>query len=186
MGGIVSGLASSTIRLRLSVASATGTLAALRCGSGSQMDSIDVDVVTALVKDLALHLDLKVLNVLGPLVSVGADVTAPSVGTASPHAVTLTYPAAPGLPEPQSVAGLTSLNLANLSIALTLPLDPLGLLSSLLGGILGAVVKPLLVALDPLLVGLLTPLLRLVGANLGGADVAAASRINCDSPRLQG
>lgn len=187
VGGIVSGLASATIHLGLKVASATGTLTSMRCGSGTQMDAIGVDVVTALVKDLNLHLDLKVLGgLLGNLVAVGVDVSAPSVGTASPSAVTLTYPAPPGLPAPQSVAGITSLNLANLSIALTLPLDPLGLLSALLGGILGAVVKPLLVALDPLLVGLLTPVLRLVGANLGGADVAAASRINCDAPRLLG
>lgn len=182
VGGVLTAIAGADVVLGLQAAAATGTVTSLKCATGTQPDSVGINVVTGLVNDLKVKLAIALL--VG--VKVGADVTAATVGTSSTNPLTFNYPAAPGMPAPQSVAGIDKLNLAALQIALTLPLDPLGLLSAILGGVLDAVVKPLLVLLDPLLVALLTPILKLVGASLGGADVSMSSRVNCAAPRVQG
>lgn len=176
VGGVVSGLSKASFRLNLSVASATGTLTAVKCGTAAPGGSATIDVTTALVKDLLMHLDLSLLGGLfGSLLSVGADVTSGSVGSGPPKTVSLP-------PSPQSVSGISSLNLAGASIDVT----GLGGLLNLLGDILGNVVKPLLLVLDPILTPLLNTILKLVGVSLGGAEVATVGAVNCNSPKLQG
>jgi uncharacterized membrane protein len=183
VGGVVEGLASSDLHFEVEIAAATGTLAAVHCGTGGAPDRTDITVVSSLVRGLALNLKMKVAGfLLGSLLSIGADVTSTSVGTSGRKSLQFTYPEEPDLPAAQTVQGLASLNLASAHVQLS----GLAGLANLLSPILSGVVRPLLLVLDPLLTALLTPVLRLVGLNLGGAEVAMESRADCSAPSLVG
>lgn len=88
---------------------------------------------------------------------------------------TFTYPAGAGLPTPANHTFSSSVNFA-------VEVDNNGLL----GGLLSSVTNFLLTVLNPLLEGLLTPLLSSLGIKIGTMDVTMLSRPSCNAVRLAG
>ena len=195
----VAGLASVTVTNDLPVnfqgAGATGTLSAATCGAGAGI-SVTVDP-KAFSGSATASLNARVaLNILGLPVNI-ADVTIPTTNvtpSTDGGASTLSFSYPTQFPPPLGTvtskhAGSQPLGLDTLTqISAGTPTVQLLTLTPLPVPV-GNIVTAVLNALDPVLANLdnniMTPLLQVLGLDLGSADVTADA-LQCNTPTLSG
>ena len=159
-------VASSTLTLHVSLAQALGTLTNIQCGNPY---GVDVSVASAL-SQLSSHLrvDLKLLGIPIAYVDVNPATNAPAAtNTVQFRHPPTAYdsPVSAGSGVALSTVSMTSTDIVLLGF---LPLSLGGLTSALLSVIVDPIVNPLIANVNAVLVG---PLSRLLGLELGGADV---------------
>lgn len=159
-------VASSTLTLHVSLAQALGTLTNIQCGNPY---GVDVSVASAL-SQLSSHLriDLKLLGIPIAYVDVNPATNAPAAtNTVHFQHPSMAYdsPVSAGSGVALSTVSMTSTDIVLLGF---LPLSLGSLTSALLSVIIDPIVNPLIANTNAILVG---PLSRLLGLELGGADV---------------
>jgi len=175
---VVSGVINPRLSVDIGVAAASGTLASIECGSSTTGHQISVDATSGLVTT-DVEVALRVL--LGGSVKIEVG---PGMAAQRDESIPLVFepPPSTALPSGTISGQLSSLGLAGLSPRVTTS----GLIGGLLGGILSGLLTPVLGAVDTLLTPALNPILKLLGVELGGAEVVAAGRPSCDAPKLVG
>ncbi len=177
LGSLDIGLATGFITTTLDLAKASGVLSKVNCEDGAAR-SLDVALSQVAVASLSQDFDVKLLGL--PVISGTVPGTVPVSGASGTYNLELpdkfTNPRK--TPAGAGTIGVPSLAGATVS-ALGIPLLGSGLLRTLAA----AVIDPLLVNVQALLVG---PVSSILGLRLGGADMFAVRTPQCLNPRLVG
>jgi uncharacterized membrane protein len=175
--------ATSTVDFNVSLADATGTLTKIVCGPP---DGMDVAVASSLAQlSTKLTVNLKSLGIPVARVDGNAGTLAPAAtNTVSiripPDAYNSPVSAGSGVLAPQLAS--SNLNFVLLG-ALPLGTSQGGILSAVYSSIVTPIVNPLTTNLNSIVNG---PLSKLLGLELGGADVFAVQKPTCDDVALEG
>jgi uncharacterized membrane protein len=148
------------VKLDLAVASAEAELVSITPATLSDASTVEI-AANAKPADLDVDVSAKLLSLLGGGITVSASASA-SVGSTSAQVLAFDGPFVPALDSPsdantETLGNQLGISIQNLRLRLAGVTVTLG---NLLGGLL-----------DPLVEGLLAPLLELLGLQIGGADV---------------
>ncbi len=184
VAGAVPGVTGLNLQLDLTSASATATIASLRCGTPQQLDlAVNTGLLT-----VAAPVTARVtapVPLLGTVpvadVALNAAISRPGGSLAMP----LTFPPDQFFVPVQAPSAGLNLGAATVTVQRTtllgvLPAGPI--VNTAVAGLVGGVVTPLLGALDTTL---LTPLLRALGTTVAGADVTPLA-VACNGTNLVG
>jgi uncharacterized membrane protein len=177
--------AGSTVHVQVDLAEATGTMTKIQCGPGNP-DGVEVSVASSLSQlSTGLDVDLKLLglavaHVDGDVGTLAAPANQAVAITVPPRAYDEFVSSGSGVVLPQMSSG-------NLSIQILGGLPPLVSDASILASVYSSIVLP---TLNPLTTNLnsdvIGPVSKLLGLQLGGADVALVRKPSCTDVSLVG